>query len=174
MLARLARELPVGDVVYEPKWDGFRCVAFVCAGEVDLRSRNQKPLGRYFPEVVEALSAIGAELVLDGELLVTRDGELHFDALLERVPDEFYTWVRRTQDDLLAQVISVSQRRVQGLAGADNPAQAGVGLVTRFIGEARQVTVAIRPDFNGVADIRGLSIRHANRRGCGRFRAGAK
>jgi ATP-dependent DNA ligase len=85
MLARLARELPVGDVVYEPKWDGFRCLAFVCGGEVDLRSRNQRPLARYFPEVVAALADVADGTVLDGELLVTRDGEFVFDALLERI-----------------------------------------------------------------------------------------
>src|SRR3954451_809700 len=85
MLAKLARELPTGDVVYEPKWDGFRCLAFVCAGEVDLRSRNQKPLARYFPEVVESLRLLPHDVVLDGELLVTRDGEFQFDALLERI-----------------------------------------------------------------------------------------
>ena len=59
MLARLARDLPTGDEWrYEPKWDGFRCLAFVGAeGSVDLRSRNDRPLARYFPEVVDVLAA---------------------------------------------------------------------------------------------------------------------
>ena len=56
MLARSARELPVGDrVAYEPKWDGFRCLAFVGEHDVDLRSRNDRRLARYFPEVVAGL-----------------------------------------------------------------------------------------------------------------------
>src|SRR5205085_1318175 len=52
MLARLARELPLDGYVYEPKWDGFRCLAFRDGGAVDLRSRNQRPLARYLPELV--------------------------------------------------------------------------------------------------------------------------
>ncbi|HSC49270.1 MAG TPA: hypothetical protein VLD16_03315 [Gaiellaceae bacterium] len=49
MLERLARELPLGDYLYEPKWDGFRCLAFREHGEVDLRSRNDRPLAHYRP-----------------------------------------------------------------------------------------------------------------------------
>jgi ATP-dependent DNA ligase len=86
MLARLARELPVGDYLYEPKWDGFRCLAFREGGDVDLRSRNQRPLARYFPEIVEALLALPDErLVLDGELVALVEGRLDFEALLARL-----------------------------------------------------------------------------------------
>src|SRR3954470_7051776 len=86
MLARLARDLPVGDYLYEPKWDGFRCLAFRDGDEVDLRSRNQRPLARYFPEVVAALRAVPARrLALDGELVVSRAGALDFEALLARL-----------------------------------------------------------------------------------------
>ena len=68
MLARLARELPLGDYLYEPKWDGFRCLAFRDGADVDLRSRNQRPLARYFPEVVRALRTLPVErFPLDGE-----------------------------------------------------------------------------------------------------------
>jgi ATP-dependent DNA ligase len=87
MLAKLARVLPEdgSDVFFEPKWDGFRCLAFVTpSGEVDLRSRNDRPFARYFPEVVDALSAIRG-VVLDGELVVTRDGAHDFPALLSRL-----------------------------------------------------------------------------------------
>jgi len=86
MLARLARKLPRGDYVYEPKWDGFRCLAFRDGAEVDLRSRNQRPLARYFPEIVEALLALPYErLALDGELIVAGDDEVDFVALLARL-----------------------------------------------------------------------------------------
>ena len=54
MLAKLARELPSGDYIYEPKWDGFRCIVFRSGNEVELGSRNELPLTRYFPEVVQA------------------------------------------------------------------------------------------------------------------------
>jgi ATP-dependent DNA ligase len=74
MLARLTRELPRGALTYEPKWDGFRCLAFVDDAEVDLRSRHDRPLARYFPEVVAAFAelrvATGSTFVLDGELVV--------------------------------------------------------------------------------------------------------
>jgi ATP-dependent DNA ligase len=70
MLARLARELPVGPgLTYEPKWDGFRCLAFVGRDDVDLRSRHDRPLARYFPEVAAGLRTL-PPCVLDGELLV--------------------------------------------------------------------------------------------------------
>jgi ATP-dependent DNA ligase len=87
MLARLARHLPVGDGVrYEPKWDGFRCLAFRAGDAVDLRSRNQRPLARYFPEVVEAIDALPRpQIVLDGELLVIHGGGADFAALMARL-----------------------------------------------------------------------------------------
>jgi ATP-dependent DNA ligase len=83
-LALSRKELPRGaDYVYEVKLDGFRCVAFVDGNDVFLQSRNGKPLGRYFPELL-ALPA--GRYVLDGEIVV-RDGEQHedFDALGQRI-----------------------------------------------------------------------------------------
>jgi ATP-dependent DNA ligase len=83
MLARLARELPLDGYLYEPKWDGFRCLAFRDGGEIDLRSRNQRPLARYFPEIVEALLGLDERrFVLDGELVAAG---LDFEALLARL-----------------------------------------------------------------------------------------
>jgi ATP-dependent DNA ligase len=86
MLARLERELPGGDWLYEPKWDGFRCLAFRDAGDVDLRSRNDRPLARYFPEIVDALLALPEQrFALDGELLATRGGTIDFPSLMGRI-----------------------------------------------------------------------------------------
>lgn len=85
MLARLARELPADGYLYEPKWDGFRCLAFCSPGEVDLRSRNDRPLARYFPELVKALGAFPAEFVLDGEIVVAGPGGFDFAALMSRL-----------------------------------------------------------------------------------------
>jgi ATP-dependent DNA ligase len=86
MLGRLARELPTDGFVYEPKWDGFRCLAFRDGADVDLRSRHDRPLGRYFPELCEALLALEEwRFVLDGEIVVLRDGRFDFTALMERI-----------------------------------------------------------------------------------------
>jgi ATP-dependent DNA ligase len=71
---------------FEPKWDGFRCLAFRAGGEVELRAKSGKPLGRYFPEMVAALKALPVKrFVVDGELTIAVDGELSFDALQMRL-----------------------------------------------------------------------------------------
>jgi ATP-dependent DNA ligase len=86
MLGRLARELPRGEYLYEPKWDGFRALAFRDGEEVELGSRNERPLTRYFPEVVESLKTnLPERCVVDGEIVIARDGRLDFDALLNRI-----------------------------------------------------------------------------------------
>jgi hypothetical protein len=73
MLAQLESEIPSGDGwLYEPKWDGFRAIAFVNANDVTIASRDHKPLERYFPELVPALDAAFREpCVVDGEVIVT-------------------------------------------------------------------------------------------------------
>lgn len=86
MLARLVRELPGGEMLYEPKWDGFRCLAYRDGADVDLRSRHGRPLARYFPEIVAALqAALPDRAALDGELLVLADGRFDFPALMARL-----------------------------------------------------------------------------------------
>jgi ATP-dependent DNA ligase len=87
MEALLVDELPTGDEwQYEPKWDGFRCLAFRDGAKVDVMSKAGKPLTRYFPELVEMLLQIRAKrFVLDGEIVVPKDGELSFDELLLRI-----------------------------------------------------------------------------------------
>jgi ATP-dependent DNA ligase len=83
----LAAELPAGDGwQYEPKWDGFRCLARRDDDEVTLTSKSGKPLGRYFPEVVEMLRSIKErEFLLDGELIITSGDVLAFEALQLRL-----------------------------------------------------------------------------------------
>jgi len=87
MLAKAAKALPAaGDMYFEPKWDGFRCIVFRDGDEVELGSRNEKPLTRYFPEVVEAVRAqLPPKVVLDGEIVVAADDGLDFEALLQRI-----------------------------------------------------------------------------------------
>jgi ATP-dependent DNA ligase len=83
MLAKLTRELPpAGSVMYEPKWDGFRCIVFRDGDDLYLQSRNAKPLLRYFPEMQEPLLAqLPKQCVVDGELVIVGDKGLDFDAL---------------------------------------------------------------------------------------------
>ena len=87
MEAKLACELPEEPGwQFEPKWDGFRCLAFRAGSEVDLRAKSGKPLARYFPEVTEMLRALKPKpFVIDGELAIPLDGTLSFDALQMRV-----------------------------------------------------------------------------------------
>nr|WP_295661081.1 ATP-dependent DNA ligase [Polymorphobacter sp.] len=87
MEAKLVDGLPDGDGwQYEPKWDGFRCLAFRDGGEVALMSKSGKPLARFFPEVEALVARLAADrFILDGELIVTVDGALAFDALQARL-----------------------------------------------------------------------------------------
>jgi ATP-dependent DNA ligase len=87
MLAKSADALPSGPGwVYEPKWDGFRCLVFRRDDEVLLQSRAGQPLARYFPEMVNAFRALPASrFVLDGEIVIVVDGVMSFDDLLQRI-----------------------------------------------------------------------------------------
>jgi len=87
MLAKAIAGLPErDDVLFEPKWDGFRCVVFRDGDEVILGSRNDRPLTRYFPEMLEPIRAnTPKRCVLDGELIVAVDNRLEFDTLQQRI-----------------------------------------------------------------------------------------
>ncbi|WP_405755311.1 ATP-dependent DNA ligase [Streptomyces sp. NBC_01020] len=85
MLAKSVKKIPPG-MQYEGKWDGFRAIVFRDGPEVELTSRTGKTLTRYFPELAEALLRnLPQRCVLDGEIVITRDGRLDFDALTERI-----------------------------------------------------------------------------------------
>lgn len=90
MLAKSVKGVPdpakYGGLSFEPKWDGFRCLAFKDGDEVELASRNTKPLTRYFPEVVAAMrEQLPDRCVLDGELFVAIGPKLEFEVLQERI-----------------------------------------------------------------------------------------
>ena len=87
MEAKLVESLPVEPGwQFEPKWDGFRCLVFRDGGEVELQSKAERPLARYFPEVVESVLALPAErFVLDCELTISIGGRLSFEALQQRL-----------------------------------------------------------------------------------------
>jgi ATP-dependent DNA ligase len=89
MLAKLARSIPDGDGwLFEPKWDGFRCLVFRDGDRLELQSRKLRPLGRYFPELCDPLrAALPERCLVDGEIVVADTGGrgLDFDALLQRI-----------------------------------------------------------------------------------------
>ncbi len=87
MNARLVAKIPTaGEWQYEPKWDGFRCLAFRDGKRVELQSKSGQPLARYFPELVEALLKLKpAKFVLDGEIVIPAGTVLSFDQLLQRI-----------------------------------------------------------------------------------------
>ncbi|MET3950575.1 ATP-dependent DNA ligase [Arthrobacter sp. UYEF36] len=88
MLAKAVTSLPDGALMFEPKWDGFRAIIFRDGGDVEIGSRNGKPLTRYFPELVEALKAnLPQRCVLDGEIIMvgTSGDRLDFDTLQQRI-----------------------------------------------------------------------------------------
>ncbi len=86
MLAKSLPGLPDGALCFEPKWDGFRCIVFRDGDEVELGSRNERPLTRYFPEILEPLRrSLPERCVVDGELVVAARGRLDFEALQQRI-----------------------------------------------------------------------------------------
>jgi ATP-dependent DNA ligase len=85
MLAKSVREIPA-DGSYEPKWDGFRSIVFRDGDEVEIGSRNERPMTRYFPELVAAFRAeLPERCVVDGEIVLTAEGGLDFEALQQRI-----------------------------------------------------------------------------------------
>jgi ATP-dependent DNA ligase len=85
MLAKSVKTIPAG-ASYEPKWDGFRSICFRDGDEVELGSRNERPMTRYFPELVEAARAeLPQRCVIDGEIVIATDRGLDFEALQQRI-----------------------------------------------------------------------------------------
>jgi ATP-dependent DNA ligase len=87
MEALAVGEIPIGSQwQYEPKWDGFRAIAFRDGEKIELQSKSCKPLKRYFPELIAELEKLKAKrFVIDGEIVITIDGSFSFDALLQRI-----------------------------------------------------------------------------------------
>lgn len=88
MLAKPVKHIPHGEHSYEPKWDGFRSIIFRDGDEVEIGSRNERPMTRYFPEVVEAVKAhLPRRCVVDGEIVIPdpEQGRLDFEALQQRI-----------------------------------------------------------------------------------------
>jgi ATP-dependent DNA ligase len=86
MLAKSVPQIPTGSLSFEPKWDGFRSIVFRDGDEVEIGSRNEKPMTRYFPEVVEAVRAnFPDRCVVDGEIVVVVGDRLEFEVLQQRI-----------------------------------------------------------------------------------------
>ncbi len=138
-LARPAKELPDGDGWrFEPKWDGFRTLVFRDGDDVQLQSRNGKPMNRYFPEIVEQILALpGQRLVLDGEMIIEVDGIQEFDLLSQRIhpaasrvemlsketPAGFVAFDLLAEDDELLCDLPYTERRERLTAVVADPVQ---------------------------------------------------
>jgi ATP-dependent DNA ligase len=123
MLAKAVATLPEGDLLYEPKWDGFRGLVAVTAEGVEIGSRGDKPLTRYFPELVEAFGRLLPPCVLDGEIIVTTeiDGRrrLHWDSLTQRIHPAASRVEKLSQETpasfVAFDVLSIGDRDLSGL-----------------------------------------------------------
>src|ERR1700761_5386379 len=86
MLAKPVDGIPDGDYVFEPKWDGFRSIVFRDGDDIEIGSRNERPMTRYFPELVAAFRAeLPPRCVVDGEVVIATDAGLDFEALQQRI-----------------------------------------------------------------------------------------
>jgi ATP-dependent DNA ligase len=139
MLAKSVPEIPTGALSYEPKWDGFRSIVFRDGDEVEIGSRNERPMTRYFPELVEAIKEnLPERCVIDGEIIVVVGGRLEFEVLQQRIhpaasrvkllsqqtPARFVTFDLLALDDVDYTTLPFQQRRValeKALATASAP-----------------------------------------------------
>ena len=139
MLAKSVPEIPTGALSYEPKWDGFRSIVFRDGDEVEIGSRNERPMTRYFPELVEAIKEnLPERCVIDGEIIVVVGDRLEFEVLQQRIhpaasrvkllsqqtPARFVTFDLLALDDIDYTKLPFEQRRValeQAVADASAP-----------------------------------------------------
>src|SRR5437764_10979065 len=129
MEALLAAELPEGEGwQYEPKWDGFRCLARRDGAEVTLTSKSGKPLARYFPDIVDMLSQMKAKrFLLDGELIIPVGDALSFDALqlrLHPAESRVRKLAKETPAELMCfDLLKLDGKSLTGLSLAERRAQ---------------------------------------------------
>lgn len=123
--------------IYEPKWDGFRCLAFRYAASVDLRSRHNRPLARYFPEIVSGLDELrSASFVLDGEIVVPSGTGFDFDALLARVHPAA-SRVERLSRETPARFVAFDVIALDGEDLRERPFRERRALLTELVDEPR-------------------------------------
>jgi ATP-dependent DNA ligase len=133
MLAKRVSDIPAGDFIFEPKWDGFRVLVFRDGAEIFVQSRDEKPLNRYFPELVAALAALPPRIVLDGELVIAQGDALDFNALQmrlhpaasrvkmlsEKIPSSvvFFDMLALGDEDLREQPFEARRARLETVVG---------------------------------------------------------
>jgi ATP-dependent DNA ligase len=195
MLAKLTRELPTADgLLYEPKWDGFRCIVFRDGDDVVLGSRNEKPMTRYFPELVEALKAnLPERCVLDGEIVIAGPGGLDFDALQQRIhpaesrvrklaaetPSSFVAFdvLADGDDDLMGAPFAERRRRLEQVMATAAPPiyltpstsdpKVAADWFSRFEGAGLDGVIAKAPDLTYQPDKRVmLKVKHDRTADC--------
>jgi ATP-dependent DNA ligase len=169
MEAETFDDIPEGDVwAYEPKWDGFRCLAFRAGDDIDLRSKANKPLARYFPDVVDALQSLGAQkFVLDGEIVIPHEDHLSFEQLLQRIhpaasrvrrlaaetPAIFIAFdllLSNRGDPLVDRPFEVRRDRLEGFAGQFFSSRVRLSPSTRAVAEARRWLTDDRDGLDGI------------------------
>jgi ATP-dependent DNA ligase len=195
MLAKPSNGLPAGDGwMFEPKWDGFRAIVFRDGDEVLIQSRDLKPLDRYFPELAAPIRASFPErCVVDGEVVISKDGELDFEALLLRIhpaasrvamlagetPASFIAWdllalgdedLRKTPQgerrSRLEQVLAKAQPPVH-LTPATTDRAMGEDWFGRFEGAGLDGVIAKRADLAYQPDKRVMAkIKHVRTADC--------
>ena len=146
MEALLAAELPEGEGwQYEPKWDGFRCLARRDGDEVTLTSKSGKPLARYFPEVADMLRETKEQqFILDGELIISVGDALSFDALQLRLhPAE--SRIRKLAKEMPAEIMAFDLLEVGGKSLVDRPLAERREALERFIAKNRVTGLHLSP-----------------------------
>jgi ATP-dependent DNA ligase len=146
MEALLASELPEGDGWrFEPKWDGFRCLAGRDGAEVTLTSKSGKPLARYFPEVVDMLLGLTAKrFLLDGELIISVGDVLSFDALQLRLhPAE--SRIRKLAKETPAEIIAFDLLELDGKSLTDEPLAERRRALEKFMRDNRAPGLHLSP-----------------------------
>ena len=153
MEARLVEAIPEGDGwQFEPKWDGFRCLAFRDGAEVALMSKSGKPLASYFPEVVTLLGGLGEDrFVLDGELIVALGGTLSFAALQARLHPAA-SRIARLSRDTPAQLVLFDALQIGGAALLDAPLSERLAALERLWQAAADPALRLSPATTRRAD----------------------
>jgi len=138
MLAKPVPELPEGDLLFEPKWDGFRCIVFRDHDEVVLGSRNERPLTRYFPELVEAIrTGFPQRCVVDGEIVVASpEGRADFDLLSQRIHPAG-SRIRRLAAELPASFVAFDLLALDDRALLEAPLRDRRALLDRHLADLR-------------------------------------
>ena len=151
MLAKSVKQMPMpadapDGLLYEPKWDGFRCIVFRDGDDVELGSRNERPLTRYFPDIVDAVrEALPERCVVDGEIVIAQGGRLDFEALQLRLhPAE--SRVRKLAAETPAELVAFDLLALGDESLCERPFGERRGLLERNITETSSVHVTPATD----------------------------